>query len=158
MTDQTAAASEDRPARKGIFWIAVACIAALGGGGAFYAAQSGAIGGSLATSDEAPQEENPTPQFLELDPALVAVGGPGVVRQLRFRAFLEVEPGAGDHVPDLAPRILDVCATYLRALDLATLEEPSALMLIRAQLLRRVQLLAGPDAVRDLLIVDFVIT
>jgi flagellar FliL protein len=141
--------------RPGLFWGAVAAAAFALGGGGYFATSSGLLAGATATPA---RPARTVPAFVELDPAFIAVGEAGSIRQLRFRAFLETGPEPADHVPELAPRILDICATYLRALDLATLEDPAALMRIRGQLLRRIQLLTGPGAVSDLLIVDFVIT
>ena len=140
-------------------WIAVLGLALVFGGGGFFVSWSG----MLATADK-PAEEYKAPEtdvaevpsFLELDPLMIAVGGAGSVRQLRFRAFLQVDPSKG--VETLQPRILDIFATYLRAVSVDRLEDPTGFLTLRAQLLRRVQLLAGPDAVEDLLIIDFVIT
>ena len=42
-----------------------------------------------------------------------------------------------------------------RAVDLPEVEEPAALTRLRAQMLRGIQLVAGPDRVRDLLIMEF---
>ena len=49
------------------------------------------------------------------------------------------------------PRILDVLNSYLRAVELADLEDPSAMVRLRAQMLRRVQIVTGEGRVRDLL-------
>lgn len=140
-------------------WLAVAILALVLGGGGFYATYSGMIADMLAHEEPAhPVADAQGPRFLELDPMLVSVGGPGSIKQLRFRAFLQIPHEGADHVSELQPRILDIFTTYLRALGIDTLEDPAALLRIRAQLLRRVQLLAGPDAVSDLLIIDFVIS
>jgi flagellar FliL protein len=141
-------------------WIVACVLSVVAGAGGFLVASMGLLTASpqIATAEEATSSTKDEPTFLELDPTLIAVGGPGSVRQLRFRAFLQIDPKAGDAVAGQAPRILDICATYLRALDAATLQDPTALMRIRAQLLRRVQLLVGAEAVSDLLIIDFVIT
>ncbi|WP_371156239.1 flagellar basal body-associated protein FliL [Jannaschia sp. 2305UL9-9] len=140
-------------------WAAAAILSLVLGGGGFYAAYSGMVANAL-TPKEAPHPvaEARGPEFLELEPMLVSVGGEGSIKQLRFRAFLQVPYQGADHVEALQPRILDIFATYLRAVGTDTLENPAALLRIRAQLLRRVQLLAGPEAVSDLLIIDFVIT
>lgn len=138
-----------------------AVLAAVLGGGGFYATWSG-LAGSLfhsdasTTSHESVADTSPT--FVELDPLMITVGGASSIRQLRFRAYLQIGAEKGDSVSALQPRILDIFATYLRAVGVDRLEDPTALLLLRAQLLRRVQLLTGPDAVEDLLIVDFVIT
>ncbi|MEM8824130.1 MAG: flagellar basal body-associated FliL family protein [Pseudomonadota bacterium] len=139
-------------------WLAVIGLAVALGGGGFYATYSGLLLPS-ATPEEADQVmANIDPvRFVELDPLQISVGGDGSVQKLRFRAYLQVGASGPDPVEAVEPRILDIFATYLRALPTAVLEDPTALMRIRSQLLRRVQLLTGPDAVEDLLIIDFVI-
>lgn len=158
-----AESDEEDVEKKGGFgakgWAVAAILALALGGGGFYATYAGLVPGLGPSPPEEPHvAATQGPHFLELEPMLVTVGGEGSIRQLRFRAFLQLpEDGAG-HVAALQPRILDICATYLRALGLDTLEDPAALLRIRAQLLRRLRLLAGPEAVDDLLIIDFVIT
>lgn len=161
-TDRPAAETEAAPRRgmgaKG--WIATLALALGLGGGGFYAAYAGLADSVLHASGEEPSPDAATPdspQFLELDPLMVTVGGEGSIRQLRFRAFLQVGPEASAPVAALQPRILDIFATYLRAVPLDRLEDPTSLLQLRAQLLRRVQLLTGTGAVSDLLIIDFVI-
>jgi flagellar FliL protein len=56
----------------------------------------------------------------------------------------------------LKPRILDVLNGYLRAVDPAELEDPAALVRLRAQMLRRIQIVTGEGRVRDLLVTEFV--
>ena len=53
--------------------------------------------------------------------------------------------------------ILDVLNGYLRAVEMRELEDPSALVRLRAQMLRRVQIVTGEGRVRDLLVTEFVI-
>jgi flagellar FliL protein len=55
------------------------------------------------------------------------------------------------------PRIVDVLNTYLRALSLADMEERAALLRLRAQMLRRVQIVAGAGRINDLLVMEFVL-
>ena len=57
----------------------------------------------------------------------------------------------------LMPRVLDVLNTYLRAVEVRDLEEPAALARLRAQMLRRIQVVTGEGRVRDLLIAEFVL-
>ncbi len=47
--------------------------------------------------------------------------------------------------------------SYLRAVEVRQLEDPSALLRLRAQMLRRVQIVTGEGRVRDLLISEFVL-
>ncbi|UWQ18442.1 flagellar basal body-associated protein FliL [Jannaschia sp. M317] len=159
MADETTEPPEKKKGLGLIGWLIVVILALGLGGAGFFATYSG-MADDLLAKEEVPHPvaDAKGPEFLELDPMLVTVGGPGSLKQLRFRAFLQTAHEGADHVPDLQPRILDIFATYLRALSVDMLEDPSSLLRIRAQLLRRVQLLAGPEAVSDLLIIDFVIT
>ena len=70
---------------------------------------------------------------------------------------MEVKGGSEEEVTLLLPRVLDVLNGYLRAVDVRELESPSALIKLRAQMLRRVQLVTGEGQVRDLLIMEFVL-
>jgi flagellar protein FliL len=70
---------------------------------------------------------------------------------------LEVSGPHSAEVTLLKPRILDVLNSYLRAVEVAELEDPSALVRIRAQMLRRIQIVTGEGRVRDLLITEFVL-
>lgn len=131
------------------------------GGGAFYAVYSGML---LAPEhdqsgkvDEAAPATAGQAVFVPIDPIVVSLGSPGRGRHLRFRAELDVEPGAQDTIVGLMPRILDVLNGYLRAVPVEELERPAALVLLRAQMLRRVQLVVGDGLVRDLLVTEFVL-
>jgi flagellar FliL protein len=62
-----------------------------------------------------------------------------------------------EEVTGLVPRILDVLNGYLRALDVAELEDPDALVRLRSQMLRRIQIVTGEGRVRDLLVTEFVL-
>mgnify|MGYP003471658695 FL=1 len=57
----------------------------------------------------------------------------------------------------MLPRVTDVLNGYLRAVELAELEKPTALVKLRAHLIRRIQLVAGEGRVRDVLVTEFVI-
>jgi flagellar FliL protein len=74
-----------------------------------------------------------------------------------FTAQLEVEPAYSQEVTDLMPRIVDVLNGYLRAVKVAELEDPTALIRLRAQMLRRVQVVVGDGRVKDILIMEFVL-
>ncbi len=55
------------------------------------------------------------------------------------------------------PRVVDVLNGYLRALEIQDIESAAALTRLRAQMLRRVQIVAGPGRINDLLIMEFVL-
>lgn len=149
-------------------------LALVGGGGGFVAAYTGFFGllAREGSSQQAQAETDgladtglaPTPRpqtggnltFLPLAPITLNVGTAGRSRHLRFSAQLEVPTSQAAAVQHLMPRILDVINIYLRALEPHEIEEPAALLRLRAQMLRRIRIVAGPDAVNDLLIIEFI--
>jgi flagellar protein FliL len=94
--------------------------------------------------------------FVTLDPIIISLPRGAAARHLRFLGQLEVVPAHADEVVALMPRIHDVLNTYLRAVELRDLEQPAATVWLRAQMLRRVQVVTGEGRVRDLLISEFV--
>lgn len=154
---------EEKPkkrSKKGLVPGLVAAI--LFGGGGFYATYSGLVGGLAKTDAHSGPEEvaaEPLPEiaFVPLDPLIISLGPAGVSRHLRFGAELEVGASHAEDVTLLMPRILDVLNGYLRAVDVALLEDPAALIRLRAQMLRRVRMVAGEGRVRDLLVTEFVL-
>lgn len=138
-------------------------LAAILGAGGFYAIYSGMVLGSdggdaAAPADNATEGTELGPvAFVPLEPLVISIGSAARNRHLRFRAELEVAPGTESEVTKLSPRIVDVLNSYLRAVEVRDLEDASALITLRAQMLRRIQLVAGPGRVRDLLIMEFVL-
>ncbi|MCO8143792.1 flagellar basal body-associated FliL family protein [Rhodovulum tesquicola] len=134
------------------------------GGGAFFAIYSGMIlGGSdkqAAAHDSSGKVTDSmlgSVAFVPVEPMIISLGPESQRRHLRFQAQLEVTPAYQPEVALLMPRVLDVLNSYLRAVEAAEFERPTALITLRAQMLRRVQLVTGPDRVRDLLITEFVL-
>lgn len=136
-------------------------LAVLGGGGGFMAVQMGLIGGSseaeVAIEEVPAAEELPDLAFVPMETLVINLPQGASAQHLLFTAQLEVEPGYADEVTDLMPRIVDVLNGYLRAVRLSELEDPTALIRLRAQMLRRVQVVVGDGRVRDLLIMEFVL-
>lgn len=144
-------------------------LALLGGGGGFFAVYSGLILGSEspALTIEAPVAEPglAVPQiavpgdisFVPVDPMTISLGPGSTARHLIFRAELEVASAQESTVRKVMPRIVDVLNSYLRAVEPADLADPAVLVRLRGQMLRRVQIVTGPGAVRDLLIMEFVL-
>lgn len=133
-------------------------LAVLLGGGGFYAAWSGLVlgGDSHAEADKAPGPLQGI-AFVPLDTMVVSLGPKSGSEHLRFTAQVEVVDSAEADVTLLKPRILDVLNSYLRAIDVAAIEDPQAMARLRAQMLRRVQIVTGDGRVRDLLITEFVL-
>ena len=137
-------------------------VAVAGGAGGFYATYSGMIGGSGTATAEAGSHGGTTGAasavaFVPVTPVVITLGEASSSRHLRMTAQLEVGPAYSGEVTHLMPRILDVLNGYLRAIEVAELENPAALVRIRAQLLRRIQIVTGEGRVRDLLITEFVL-
>lgn len=129
------------------------------GGGGFYAVYSGLI---LAPSTEAKPAEGekkdaPEIAFVPIEPVTISLGKASDNHHLRFTAQLEVNKEKTEEVAALVPRILDVLNGYLRALEVSELEDPDALVRLRSQMLRRVQIVTGEGCVRDLLVTEFVL-
>ncbi len=133
-------------------------LAALLGGAGFYATWSGMI---LGDAESAEVGTAPGPlkgiAFVPLDTMVVSLGADSGSEHLRFTAQVEVVDAAEADVTLLKPRILDVLNSYLRAIDTASIEDPQAMARLRAQMLRRVQIVTGEGRVRDLLITEFVL-
>jgi flagellar FliL protein len=137
-----------------------AVLAVVGGAGGFFAVQAGLLGGGGGEEAHAEPAADahghaPAVGFVPLPPLTVNIAGGD--RFLRFAGQVEVDPAHLDEVAALTPRIVDVLNGYLRAVEPRDLESSAALLSIRSQLLRRVQVVAGADRVRDLLVMEFVV-
>ncbi|MEZ5715424.1 MAG: flagellar basal body-associated FliL family protein [Paracoccaceae bacterium] len=148
-------------------------LALAGGGGGFYATYSGMLlGGDSHGGDDGHGSSAadghgdsggghgaglPDIAFVPVEPMVVSLGMGSEMKHLRFRAQLEVEPHYQAEVEKLLPRVVDVLNSYLRALDLGDIADASALVRLRAQMLRRIQIVTGENRVNDLLIMEFVL-
>jgi flagellar FliL protein len=139
---------------------------ALGGGG-FYSVYSGMLnpmalvggggGGGHGGGDGEASASLSGVAFVPMAPIMISLPPGASAKHLRFIGNLEVDPANAEEVTLLMPRVLDVLNTYLRAVDVRDLEQPSAIPRLRAQMLRRVQVVTGPDRVKDLLITEFIL-
>lgn len=162
MSEDIETEAEEPPKKKSKKGLLVGLVLALlGAGGGFAAVQMGFIGGAAEEEEHADDhiEVAPLPPiaFVPLDPLIISLSGHGSSRHLRFAAQLEVPPDYVAEVEAIKPRIVDVLNGYLRAVETADLEDPGALIRLRAQMLRRIQVVAGEGRVRDLLIMEFVL-
>ena len=131
---------------------------ALGGGG-FYAVFSGLILGQAAPDSTAGEHASELPDiaFVPLEAVTINLGEVADSIHLKFAAQLEVNASRESEVQLLKPRILDVLNGYLRAVEVAELSDPHALVRLRSQMLRRIQIVTGEGRVRDLLVTEFVL-
>lgn len=158
MADSTAPQeAAPAPKRSKLPLILGLVLALAGGGGGFFAAYSGMILAPPDGSASARPSALPDIAFVALDPLVVSLGSGGRPRQLRFAAQLEVEAAYRSDVEKLRPRVLDLLNGYLRAVDPVDFEDPASLIRLRAQMLRRVQIVTGEGRVRDLLVTEFVL-
>ncbi len=131
------------------------------GGGSFYATFEGLILGPSAAASNHNTESGmpPLPEiaFIALDPMVISLGEAASAKFLRFTAQLDVDPKSVAAVTMVLPRILDVLNTYLRAVSEDELGKPAALERLRAQMLRRIQVVTEQGQVKDLLITEFVL-
>ncbi len=134
-------------------------LALLLGSGGFYAGWSGLIFGPPAPEHAAEEKPGPLPDiaFVAVEPVVISLGPGSSSRHLKFTAQLEVAKAYAEEVGVLMPRILDVLNSYLRAVSVSDLENPAAMAKLRAQMLRRVQIVTGEGRVRDLLVTEFVL-
>jgi flagellar FliL protein len=127
------------------------------GGGGFYAVWSGLVLSGANGAVVAETTPLPDIEFVPVPPTVISLPPGSTSSHLRFAAQLEVAGQETQAVTQLLPRIQDVLNGYLRAVSVAELQDPSTLIRIRAQLLRRIQLVAGEGRVRDLLVTEFVL-
>lgn len=133
--------------------------AALLGGGGFYIVYSGLIPGNNApkTAQTTKPEVRPAPTYMPIEQLTLSLATPGTSQHLRLSAHIEVADGRLAEAEPFRPRFLSVINTYLRAVDPSDLEDPTILMRLRAQLLRRLQMVAGDDLIDDFLITEFIL-
>ena len=162
MTDEAAETPEEaqKPSKMPLILGVVALL--LGAGGGFFATFSGLIlapesSAEMVQNDEAPADL-PDVAFVPVEPMVISLSPGAQGRHLRFRAQLEVPSQHATDVETILPRVVDVLNGYLRALETKDIESPAALTRLRAQMLRRVQIVTGPGRVNDLLIMEFVLS
>lgn len=156
MADEAEDGKEDAPKKKKGGLVIGLILALIGGGGAF-AYTSGMIGGSEGAEKKSLSTYGDDLSFIPMDPMTVSLGDASQRRFLRFRAELEVASPYKADIEKLLPRVVDVLNTYLQSLSLQDIEEPSALLTLRSQMRRRIDLVVGGDRVHDLLVMEFVV-
>lgn len=177
MTEDTTDPVEKAKKKKGLILplLVGLVLAGIAGGGGYWAVTSGPLaadhagdstqasgyGESTDEDGDAPVER-PRPElaevaFVPLEPLVVNLGSETADRHLLFTAELEVAPDDAEEVTHLMPRVMDVINSYLRVIDIQELTDPRTLARLRAQLLRRIQVVTGDVLVRDLLVIEFVV-
>ncbi len=165
---------EPKKKSKGLLFGLIGAV--LLGGGTFFGVYSGMIplpfgGGPAEENAEAHAEGEgeqgemaaeqdtsaPTYAFIPMEPLVISLGPDAKSRHLKVSLTIEVTAGSEEAVTMVTPRINDVLNTFLRAVDEREFEIPRSMLRLRAQMLRRVQLVTPKNAVRDVLIQEFVL-
>ncbi len=150
-------AAEEPPRGRKKLIIVSLVLALAGAGGGWFAGSSGLLPFGETEEDPAAVKVDRGTVFVAVDPILISLGSTGSNRHLSFRAQLEVPTAAAAEVAGLMPRIVDVLNSYLRAVDVREFDSPHGLIRLRAQMLRRVQIIVGDAKVNDLLVMEFVL-
>ena len=136
-------------------------LALVGGGGGFFAVSSGMILAppevEVAETETEELKAIPDIAYVPVDPLIISLHKENETAHLKFRAQLEVPSAYKSDVELVLPRVVDVMNSYLRALRIADVEAPDSLVRLRAQMLRRVQVVTGKSRVNDLLVMEFVV-
>lgn len=96
--------------------------------------------------------------YVNLEPLVISLGPNARSKYLKISISLETSKNHENSLNMLSPRIRDVLNTYLRAVEESDLQRPASMTRLRAQMLRRLQLVAPQGSVSDILITDFVLT
>lgn len=130
--------------------------ATLLGGGGFYAVYAGLILGP-ADPARAAASARVQPSYMPIEQLTLSLATQGTAQHLRLSAHVEIADGRLAEAEPFRPRFLSVINTYLRAIDPSDLEDPTILIRLRAQILRRLQMVAGEDLINDFLITEFIL-
>ena len=160
MADKNADSGEvgEAPKKSGKIGLIIGLVGALiAGGGGFFATYSGILGGTSSGESHATKEVDHSFSYVALDPLIISLGANAHAQHLKFSGTLEVPNEHLEEVEMLKPRVIDALNTFLRAVDEAELEKPSSMLKLRAQMLRRVQVVTGEGRIRDLLVLEFIL-
>ncbi len=160
MADDAENIAEDAPKKSGKKGLMVMILGAvLAGGGGFASMYLGLLDGFLGDGheQEVAKAVSSDLAFVPLDAIIVSLGSNASATHLKFVGHLEVPSSEKETVEALIPRVMDTLNIYLRAVDEAELEEPTAMIRLRAHMLRRIQVVLGEGLVNDLLVSEFVL-
>lgn len=159
MTDATAAEVEtsQKKSKLGLIIGLVLMLSAAFGG--FFSVKLGFLDVILTSTSKKKYEDSSKPgfEFVSLEPVTVSLVGSDSIEHLRFKIDIEISPERKSEVEYLIPRMMDIMNGYLRLLEPDDYLDSIALLRIRSQLLSRFQLVAGKDAVKNVLIIEFVV-
>ncbi len=95
--------------------------------------------------------------FITLPAIIIPLGEHANAKHLRAIFSIETDPNYKKRIDKLKPRLMDMLNTYLRAVEEKELTQPERFQNLQAQMLRRARLVAGENAIKNLLVQDFVL-
>jgi flagellar protein FliL len=95
--------------------------------------------------------------FITLPAIIIPLGDHANAKHLRAIFSIETDPNYTKRIDKLKPRLMDMLNTYLRAVEEKELTQPERFQNLQAQMLRRARLVAGENAIKNLLVQDFVL-
>ena len=96
--------------------------------------------------------------YYELEPLVISLSPAAKSKHLHIGMTLEIAESDYSRLDTQIPRIRDVLTTYLRAVEERDLEDPAAMTRLRAQILRRLSLVASDIDIRTLLITEYLLS
>lgn len=157
MSDITETSAPPPSAKGKILPILLGLVVALIlGGGAFYAVYAGLVL-APAETPEIVEEKSADFNFVPIEVITISLPPQSGARLLRVAGQIEVADTSHPEMMRMQPRFIDLINTYLHAVDIDDLRQPAALIRLRAQILRRLQMIAGEGHVRDFLITEFIL-
>jgi len=145
--------------KKLVFLILLPLLLLIGGGGTAYV--TGALDGFLGGVGQQRQAAKAGPSvFFELPELLVNLNSAGNKRRnyLKLRVSLELtDAQAVHHIKQVLPRIVDAFQVYLRELRIEDLQGSAGLYRLREELLLRVNAVAEPVEVEDVLFKEMLV-
>jgi len=166
MSEEEEAASEDAPAKTSggksvLFSAIIAVVLAAAVAGIVFVSPLGKSTCAAPSVAELHSEEKTKSYedvaFVNLEPLVITLGPNAKSEFLKISVSLETSQDRIKAVEHFKPRFRDVLNTYLRAVEEKDLAEPASMTRVRSQMLRRLQVVASPDIVDDVLITEFVL-
>jgi flagellar protein FliL len=164
MTEVIAEEPPKKSGAKGL--IVLLAVIVLAGGGGFAAGMMGLV--PIPMGHPAPDAKHDphhdvaavsdmVPTFHALPDLTIPLGKGSSAQYLRAKLQLETDAEHADAVRQSEPRIVDTLNIFLRAIDERDVASILAMEKLRAEMLRRVRLVTGEEAVHSVLIGEFLL-
>ena len=151
-----------KPKKSKLGFILVIVGVLLAGGGGFTVSSMGLIPPDLFGLLGEAKKEVKLPDidntiFIKLPPIIIPLGENANAKHLRAIFSVETDHNYQERIDKLQPRLMDMLNTYLRAVEEKELTNPERFQNLQAQMLRRARLVAGENAIKNLLVQEFIL-